>query len=343
MNGMHLNNFTLLRLIAALFVVVSHSYFLTGNEVSEPLYATSQGKIILSDIGLYIFFFTSGYLVTSSLFYASSLRQFVYKRILRIYPALIVAVLITVFIIGPIVTIVSFTDYIFTKQTWLYLITITGFKIEFLLPGVFNNPSFFSNGVNGSLWSIALELKLYCLLLLISICSNKNNRVLFSIITSVIILLCLFGIVYNVSFTTPFIDHKILKVIACFFIGSCFKTIAFKRYFVKIGLIILLLVMLTSNIFQVSFSKGIVEIFIVCLSTYLFATTKRLVLPLQTDISYGIYIYAFPVQQALFQYSNFTMGVAWHFIATLAITILIAFISWKFIEQPALALKSKIS
>ena len=342
MNGKHHNNFTLLRLIAALLVIVSHSFFLTGNEAKEPLYIISHGKIILSDIGLYIFFFTSGYLVTSSLFNTINYQQFIYKRILRIYPALIVAIIVTVFIIGPIVTIVSVTDYFHIKQTWLYLLTITGFKIQFLLPGVFNKPSFFSNGVNGSLWSVALELKLYLFLLLISICSYKNKRIL-SIITSILLLLCLVGITYNISITSPFIDHKILKMIACFFIGIFIKTRVIKRHYVKISLIILLLTILTTSTFHIIFGVGILEIFIVCLGTYLFATTKLRVLPLQNDVSYGIYIYAFPVQQAIFQYSNFAMGVSLHIITTLIITIPFAIMSWKFIEQPALALKSKIT
>ena len=343
MSGKHHNNFTLLRLIAALLVVVSHSYFLTGNEANEPRYIISRGNIILSDIGLYIFFFTSGYLVTNSLFNATNYRQFIYKRVLRIYPALIVAIIVTVFIIGPIVTILSVTDYFNGKQTWLYLLTITGFKIEFLLPGVFSSSQFFSNGVNGSLWTIALEMKLYLMLVLISICSYRKNNIRLPIISALLLLICVGSIAYHISFTTPFIDDKILKLIACFLIGSLVASVTIRRYLLKISLTILLLIALASSMLRSNFSTDLIIIFVICFGTYLFGTTKKLVMPLQTDLSYGIYIYAFPVQQALFQYSNFTISPVFHIITTLLITMPIALMSWKFIEHPALALKSKIS
>ncbi|MBC7651290.1 MAG: acyltransferase, partial [Deinococcales bacterium] len=220
MTSNHHNNFTLLRLIAALLVVVSHSYYLTGNEVKEPLYIISKHKLLLSDIGLNIFFFTSGYLVTKSLFNTTNYLQFLYKRVLRIYPALLLAILITVFIIGLTVTTLSFTDYFNSKTTWLYLLTITGIKIQFLLPGVFNGSQFLSNAVNGSLWTIALEIKLYLLVMFISIFSYKKNRMMFSLISTLLLLICVGGIAYHISITTPFIDDKILKLITCFLIGS---------------------------------------------------------------------------------------------------------------------------
>src|SRR6185312_8540842 len=93
------NNFDVLRLAGALMVLVSHCYALTGRV--EPL-ATLTGQT-LGDLGVTVFFAISGFLIAKSWVDDPALVRFVIKRGLRLLPALIVAVILTALIVGPIV------------------------------------------------------------------------------------------------------------------------------------------------------------------------------------------------------------------------------------------------
>lgn len=337
----HYNNFTVLRLVAALLVVVSHSYFLTGNQAHEPMFVLTNKRFLLSDIGLYIFFFTSGYLVTNSLTKSKSILHFLYKRCLRIYPALIIVVLITVFLIAPIVTRLSLYNYFHNKQTWAYLLTISGLKIKFFLPSVFDSTQFYDKGVNGSLWSIGLEIKLYLSLCIFEILNTKKTKRFYSITSATIVIACFIGIITNMIYLNNSYSDKIIRLIAIFFVGSLLQTTIVKTTILKMVLGISAILFLLRTIIKLPLDFGIEAIIIVSLGTIFFALQKRFVLPLKTDISYGIYIYAFIVQQVLFQYSGFTITPLVNIILTLVITIPIAWLSWQFIEKPALDLKTK--
>ena len=123
----HHNNFNFLRIFAAVLVGVTHSYAITGNILSEPARQLSNGYFYLSSIGLYIFFFTSGYLVSQSAATSKSSLIFLQKRVLRIYPALIIAVLLSVFIAGPLLTTFTLKQYFTDVDTWKYLWTASGY------------------------------------------------------------------------------------------------------------------------------------------------------------------------------------------------------------------------
>ena len=112
------NNFNLLRFVAAFLVLISHSFPLaTGSGTSEPL-KTALG-IEFGHIAVDVFFITSGFLITGSLIRSKSAYKYIAARALRIYPALLIAVLFTVFILGPLITQVTLAEY-FSKQTFIY-------------------------------------------------------------------------------------------------------------------------------------------------------------------------------------------------------------------------------
>ena len=89
------NNFDVLRIVFAWFVVVSHSYFLNGSSISDPLGWATNNYLIFSYIGVKGFFVISGYLIFQSLIRSRSLMEYLTKRALRIFPALVVAVCLT--------------------------------------------------------------------------------------------------------------------------------------------------------------------------------------------------------------------------------------------------------
>lgn len=119
------NNFTLLRLLAALAVMYGHSYVLSlgtagGEDPISNLLIRYWGKS-LPALAVDLFFVTSGFLVTASYVQRNNLFAFVEARMLRIYPGLIVAVLFCVFIVGVFVTTESAANYFSSPSTWSYL------------------------------------------------------------------------------------------------------------------------------------------------------------------------------------------------------------------------------
>ena len=109
--------------------------------------------------GVCIFFGISGYLVTDSWLRTPVLPVFVWKRFLRIWPALFVVVVLTTFVFGPLVTRIPLTDYFSSAQTWGYLGN-AAFVFVPGLPGVFDAPPL-AGFVNGPLWSLPVEVACY--------------------------------------------------------------------------------------------------------------------------------------------------------------------------------------
>ena len=110
----HSNNFTALRLFAALLVLYGHAFELY--KLPAPSF---MGWMPLGPIAVYIFFAISGYLISISWTRDSHIVRFVLKRVLRIFPGLIVCILLTIFVLGALTTTLSFGDYFKNPQTWL--------------------------------------------------------------------------------------------------------------------------------------------------------------------------------------------------------------------------------
>lgn len=155
------NNFDFIRIAAAYLVLFSHCWPLFGREpefLSALLNYETGGGLAVS-----IFFFTSGYLMCGSLLRRDDLFHFVMSRSLRILPGLAVTVLFCGFVVGPAYTELSLRDYFGQPATWLYLNNMVIFPIRFPLPGVFmHNPA--QASVNGSLWTLPIEVACYILL-----------------------------------------------------------------------------------------------------------------------------------------------------------------------------------
>jgi peptidoglycan/LPS O-acetylase OafA/YrhL len=143
------NNLDALRLIGAFLVLFSHSFPIAGNnEPGPPFFRNTFGEL-----GVYIFFIISGFLITQSYMRSNSPKIFLWARFLRIFPALIFVVFVTVFFFGPIITNLTAIEYYKNSQTYYYLSNITLYNVNYQLPGVFlANP--IPSVVNGSLCDI---------------------------------------------------------------------------------------------------------------------------------------------------------------------------------------------
>lgn len=299
------NNFNLLRILAALAVLLSHSFALVhGTGDAEPMRA-SLG-VDFGSIAVDIFFLTSGFLVTGSLLRRQSVVDFLWARFLRIYPALWVMLALTVFVLGPSLTTLPVTEYLTSSRTAAYLIRCAALlpRVEYLLPGVFeSNP--YKGAVNGSLWSMPLELRMY----LIGYHYVAHEASVFAKL--------FFMFFTGASFFVLRTRIDLSRTIFWFGVGALvFSTVHRELFFATYHLTLAYLV------FYVAFvPAGAVRRY------------NRV-----GDYSYGVYIYAFPVQQTVIALHP-GVSVFGVVVTASAVTLALAACSWHFLEQNALTLK----
>src|SRR4051794_29915781 len=155
------NNFDLLRLFAAGCVLFTHSFALT--DTGEP--AWSRTTLDGGSLGVLIFFAISGFLVARSWSYDPRLLSFCAKRALRLLPALVVCLLLTALVLGPLVTTLSTSSYLENPATKRFVLDNATLQTRYTLPGVFGDvPNPHPTIVNGSLWTLPLEVKSYFLI-----------------------------------------------------------------------------------------------------------------------------------------------------------------------------------
>src|SRR5947209_16385810 len=121
------NNFDALRLIAALSVVFSHSFLVAeGSEANEPFVWLSGNQCILGLVGVFVFFVISGFLVTESWCRTPAPVLFAVRRILRLYPGLVVNIGICALLLGPVVSTMPLARYLASPElrSFIYYILI---------------------------------------------------------------------------------------------------------------------------------------------------------------------------------------------------------------------------
>ncbi|WP_057380457.1 acyltransferase family protein [Pseudomonas aeruginosa] len=151
------NSMNIMRLLAALAVIYGHASAVTGRGPGD-LFLQFVGYKFIGGVAVDVFFVLSGFLITASAMSGKGIRYFVVSRVLRIYPALIICVVLSVFLLGPLLTVSH--EYWVSTATWRYLFgNATAYRTEYFLPGVFSG--LHDPAVNGSLWSLLVEVRLY--------------------------------------------------------------------------------------------------------------------------------------------------------------------------------------
>lgn len=158
----HNNNLNIVKLFAAIMVIVGHGYAFGVN------YATKDWLSIFSrettDLGAFavnIFFFFSGLLIASSLMRNSDTKRYVVRRLKRIYPSFIIVTLLITFVAGPIISSLGILDYFANLDTYRYLLNLIWINVHDL-PGVFIG-NVYGRAVNGPIWTIRIEMVCYLL------------------------------------------------------------------------------------------------------------------------------------------------------------------------------------
>lgn len=335
-----INNFDLMRLLAASAVVLGHSYILSSGDASqEPLHRFFG--LDLGRVAVDIFFVMSGFLVTGSLLRRDCLKSFWIARFLRVFPAMIVMSLLTVFILGPLVSTLPLTEYFGSAATWLHLLkNSTLFAgVSFVLPGVFAGTPY-PEAVNGSLWSLPLELRMYLLLAGCWFLAGRLNRDVQVWARRMFPAIMLLGTLITLyCYLTGKIPNHHPRLAAMFFAGATARLYADRLRWsglLAAGLTILLLLV---SIFM----RNWLESLYVLLMPYCILYVAHRQIPLVSDLrlpdySYGIYIYSFPLQQLFVQLLPGIQPLPM-FALSFSATLVLAALSWYLVEKPAMRLK----
>ena len=333
------NNFNLIRFVAASLVLYSHSFGLAVSGGQDPIRSvigTTWGSIAVD-----VFFITSGFLITGSYLTRNNITTFVRARILRIYPALFVAIPFCV-LLGAAVTTWSIFDYI-NLQTVRFSLknTTLFFGADYHLPGVFlGNPE---NAINGSLWTLPYEIWMYTILMLtMFVLTTLGKRIKFLSIRNVIGALAVVAIMLHVS--NKFIDYlpfHFFRLFAMFFVGSAFfvwkEKILLTKKWIYVSIPVIISPVISEGCFTVTYNflLPFLIIYLAYIPSGAIRNFNRL-----GDYSYGIYIYAFPVQQSVeLLWPNISvfrmMGISFGF------TLLLAILSWHLVEKRFLQFKAR--
>lgn len=327
---MEKNNFDGVRIGLALIVVFAHLYALS----QLPDFKFFE-TIFDSNFAVKGFFAISGFLVTKSYTTSSSVFEYAGKRFRRIYPAYLTAVLLCL-VVGSYATTLSILDFFKSPQTIKYLISNATF-LNFLqptLPFAFdNNPI---QALNGSLWTIKVEVMLYfCVPPLVYLSKRFGALKVFSIVFFLSITwVYFFEFVYSGSKGEE-IARQFPGQLSFFACGSLLAIngkILLKIK--KIFLFSLLILFSTDNPYaKILIDPIAYSTIVIFLSTIKF---KNLNLGKYGDISYGIYLYHFPIIQLLIFLGLFEKNVWLGFFSTFILTISAALASWHLIEKKLL-------
>lgn len=323
------NDFDQLRLLAAFSVLVSHSFVLSiGTNVNEPIYRLSHQQVTLGRIAVAVFFIVSGYLITESYLNSRSPLPFIWARVLRLFPALSVTVILLAFVVGPLLTTLSFSEY-FANPSVLHFVTgnlsLTGFVSG--LPGVFeHNP--FAIAVDGSLWTLQYEAECYGLILVFGIAGLLNRWVMLALYIPVLV-----G--SGMSVGGPRIEF------ASYFIGGAMMHLwkpPLRRVMALFSSVLLGSALLAGGFRLLCATAGAYLVCYVALGL----RPIQVLDSVRSDLSYGIYLWAFPIQQIVAMALD--LAVVWwaNILISTPAVLGLAWLSWHVVESPALALKRKL-
>lgn len=338
------NNFDFLRLFAASLVIIAHSPIILGSsslpwDPIQAFFGISMGRF-----GVLMFFIISGFLIAMSWEKKKNIVDFALGRVLRIYPAAIVIVLLSVFVLGPLLTTFSIDEYFSNDLTKQYIQDVTLYRMYYFLPGVFElNPI---SSINGSLWTLPYEFTCYIFLAilgLIKVISKK--QIMLIAFVALLLIQVLFSVEIN-KIVIPIIgiDFKTFYSLFLYFIsGSVFYVF---REHIKLNILVAVL----SAVILYGFKDTSISLYLsfILLTYIIMFVAFYKPLPFQKfgqygDFSYGLYLYAFPVQQLIVYFFGDSISLFSMILLSFLFTFPFAYFSWNAIEKPSLKLRAEFN
>ncbi|MGY3173564.1 peptidoglycan/LPS O-acetylase OafA/YrhL [Pseudomonas sp. TE12234] len=329
------NNLNLLRLVAALMVLYAHSFDCYGNVPEIFIGLDSYGGL-----GIEIFFIVSGYLIAKSWSFDPSVINFLVKRSLRIFPALIVVVVVTSFLLGPIFSTLTVKQYFSDLAFIMYLKNVILSPV-FYLPGVLEHARI-ANVINGPLWSLPIEFFMYLVVVALGLLF-KGGRLIYTVATALFALMVVYWCWRDAPLLVVYgTDVRNIPLIGIYFmIGACYAKWGLERWFSLSGVTVMVMATLLLAPYSL-ISKSLLWLTLpyVVLAYGLSSSWLGSLVNKVGDCSYGVYIYAFPVQQfVLLKFPDIAYST--YLVTTVVMTLVLGYGSWHLIEKRVLKFKPK--
>lgn len=327
------NNFNLLRMLAAAGVLISHAYPISlGPKAVQPLAGSLQG-ITLGMLSVMVFFAISGFFITRSFAQKTTLRGFFEARILRLFPALAVVLIMTILVAGLFLTTAS-PRVFWAAVPEYFLRNFTLFYPKYELPGVFETTPF-GPAINGSLWTLNYEVLCYLGVVLCGLLGLFARPRLFA---AALVLFILAHVAGQMMQLHPRVEN-LLRLGLPFGIGMAFWV---WRAVIPLSWTLAVLLCLAAALLRPTLLFEPVLTLALAYSVFVLGYARSPLLKRYNrlgDYSYGTYVYAFPLQQWIA-----ALGVAsplLNIALSLPLVLVCAVLSWTFVEAPALRLRSR--
>lgn len=327
------NNLNLIRMLAAAAVLVSHAWPIAlGPEAEQPLQASTG--YTLGTLAVFAFFAISGFLITASYDRSATRRQFLLARTTRLFPGLIVSVLIVALVMGPMCTSLPLAVYVADPEVYSFILrNATLAWPQYTLPGVFETNPYPT--VEGSIWTLVHEVACYIGVFALGL-------------TGILIRLnwmaALFAVYLGVWLAVPASGIDLPGRAESFRILSLPFAVGIAMYlwrdrivlspWIAAALVVLAALMRGGPL------QGPATVTALTYSLFWLAYVPAGALRHYNrigDYSYGIYIYAFPVQ-GLMVWLWGPMSPVGNILLALPATLAISVWSWHVVEKPSLAL-----
>jgi len=337
------NAFDLLRILLAACVLITHGLVIGGYHFQDPLAYFSKNQTDLSEFGVMGFFSLSGFLIAASFERTGNVLVYLGHRALRILPGFWVCLLITAFIFAPAIFLLTgrtVHDFKFAgKDSSLdfvlrnILLKVQQWNIKDVL-----NHAAYQESLNGSLWSLFPELQCYIFTLVAGMTGLfRKNKFLYLIVA--VIFLAFFAINFNFSNNfgpTIFILSPAMKLYAAYLAGTSVYVFREQLILDKRGTLFLsafTLLLLKFGGFKLMspllIAMSLINIF------------QLFELKIRYDISYGVYIYGFVIQQFLYALLGNRLHPSLFILLALGGSVLIGLLSFLLIERPFMNLRKK--
>lgn len=297
------NNFDFLRFALAALVIFSHSFaLLSGSDATEPLHRLTRGQIASGELAVNGFFILSGFLVTHSWVKVPLLLPFFKKRISRIYPGFAVLTILSTLFLIPVaceIPVRSLPPGLLGRQA-LSMLTLRAYEP----PGAF--PGNAVHALNGSLWSIPIEAWCYVGVVVLGLLGLIRGRKGVAVLLAGALALSLVFLIWNLNPGLKFVGAIFgwprlwVRMLPYFLSGMVFYLYRDRIRYTPRGALIAFVALIAAIfvphgwaiagplagayvLFWLGFSPSI----------RLHEWAKR------GDFSYGMYLYAFPLQQLI--------------------------------------------
>lgn len=336
--GNHDNGFGFLRLVFASLVILSHTPELIDGNRHRELLTQAFGTLSFGDFAVACFFIISGWLITGTYINNPTLKQYFINRSARIYPAFLCVSFICLMLVSPLGGMLPWCIPLRT-------LALSLFNIAVLQPmpavGAFKDSHY--PLLDGPVWTLAYEFRCYILVPIFSALALLSRRRVFVIITAALWLIQIIQPVELFTIWNKLPAHgyyignstDTVKLTATFMTGSCFilfrDQLVFKNFMAVIAATALAACL--SNTHFSSFGLAVFGGYLIFYTAFKAAGTPFASINNKNDISYGVYLYAWPITKILLWWfpnlSIFSVNLI-----TLIIAFLCGLASWHFLEKP---------